>query len=370
MRAVLLLNVVAVALTACAVRGPGETPGSAASRPPQVNVHRFSAPKQIGTGLIDGASLDGSAVYVEEPDAAFPQPGCEGQPEPAMFRLPVDGKPRKLLEGQSDALNGILLRGGRGATVALVTGCEGQLQRLLIGSEGREGRLTGLREVKPAVASGDVANPGSFSWSSDGRSLLAVVDTLGDPDNPDGSSSKVVSIDPATGRVTPLFQTERGAGTFMVGQLQNGTYVAADMNSVNLLDASGKIKARLQGKRFELAPDLRSVAVYGLSLSTVSQSDTSAVPLVEQRPGWEISSVGFSPGGQAIAFIRYNLEGGRSSTELSLVTLPDKKISQVSDRAEYGRPYFTGDGRALVFNQFSPEPLFTALVMLVTFGSS
>lgn len=365
-RIFILLGLLALLLTACRGRSPNGPPVAAVPSP-AVDVHRFSAPTQIGTGFIDGASPDGSALYVESPDPAFPQPGCEGQPDPALFRLPVDGQPRKLLDAQFQPLHGSLIRGGRKSAVALVEGCEGYFSRLLIGTEGREGRLVGLREVKPAVADGDNINAGSFSWSSDGRSLLAVVDTLATVDKPEDTQSRVVSIDPATGATVTLFTTERGSGAFLVGQLQNGTYVVASMDAVSLRDASGKIKASFPGRRFELAPDLRAVAVYGLTLSVVSQSNTSAALLVQQRPGWEISSASFSPDGKAIAFDGYNLEGGSSKTELSVVTVADKKVSLVAGGSEDGRPYFTGDGRALAFNRFTPEPDFTALVMLVKF---
>jgi hypothetical protein len=327
-------------------------------------VHRFGTPEELGTGLLDGATRSGSALYIEEPDSALSKLGCEGQPEAVMFRVPLDGGDRTVVGGDLAPLRGHLVRGGSDDRVAVIASCESFFTRLVVATESRDGTLTDLKEVVPQVAEGFLLNASTVNWSRDGKALLAAVQ---DVDAPDGDPAQVVSIDPESGRITKLFDAEQGTGIFNVGQMQNGNYVVATNLVVSFRDAKGVVKASFQGQGFEISPDRRRLAVFGRNLRMASQGSNRANEIVPEKEGLEVSAAKFSPDGTAIVFERYSMETGM--VEISVVTLDDKKVTNVVTGAQYDRSFFTGDGKALAFNLYTSEPDFATNVYVTRFES-
>ncbi|HEX2148608.1 MAG TPA: hypothetical protein VHI31_00325 [Actinomycetota bacterium] len=358
----------ACAVLACLVLGGACTPEvgfDAESDAPSPNIHTFATPENVGTGLLDGATLDGSALFIEEPDPAFPQPGCEGQPQSVMFRLPLQEGEKTVVGNGTDPLRGRLVRGGSGGRTAVVAACESFFAGLVIAEESDDGTLSDLKSVTPAIPEGFLLNPSTVAWARDGKKLLGAVQDI---DAPDGDPAQIVSIDPESGRLTKLFDAEQGTGVFNVGQMQNGDYVVATNLVVSFRSARGAVKASFQGQGFQITPDRRRLVVFGSNVRLASQGDTRATQVVEEKEGLEVSAVELSPDGQAVAFKRYALETGQ--VELSVVSLDDRRVTNIVTGHQYDRPVFTGDGKGLAFNLYTGEPDYTTEVYLARFEAS
>lgn len=358
-RRVRVLVAALLALAACRPEvgfNPDATPS------PATNIHMFSIPEKLGTGLLDGATPDGSALYVEEPDPAFPQPGCEGRPQSVMFRLPLDGGERTLVGSGTDPIRGRLVRGGSDNRVAVVAACESFFTDLVVAEESEDGTLSGLEQVTPQVPEEFLLNPSTVNWDRDGQALLGAIQHK---DAPDGDPAQIVSIDPETGQVTRLFNGEQGTGVFNVGQLQNGDYVVATNLVVSFRDSGGVSKADFQGQGFQITPDRRRAVIFGRNLTLAGQDENRATELVPEKEGLEISGLEISPDGQALVFKRYSVETGQ--VELSVVSMQDRKLTNIVTGDQYDRPFFTGDGRALAFNWYRGEPDFETEVYVAEF---
>ncbi|MEA2844443.1 MAG: hypothetical protein QOJ69_2114, partial [Actinomycetota bacterium] len=239
----------AMAMAAVACGDGSSTTTTTVSPTSTVPVIRYDQPstvKLVGTGFVDGASLDGSAAYVEQEDPQFPQLGCEGQPEPVLFRLPLDGGERQLLGTTENQLHGHVIF-GHGNRIAVVGGCEGFFTDLWVGNETLDGHVNGIRRVAVGdLADGQTLATFSVSWSADGSSLLGAVNAL------DGGSGRVVAIDPDSGALTTLFDAGATRGVAQVGQLADGSYVVAADGKVSIRDAQGAVKIQGAGNAFEL----------------------------------------------------------------------------------------------------------------------
>jgi hypothetical protein len=344
-------------LSACTAPDETGAPGS-----PTVNFHQFDTPQELGTGLLDGATPDGSALYIEEPDPALSRLGCEGRPEAVMFRAPLDGGDRTVVAGDAGPIRGRVVPGGSGGRVAVVAGCESFFSRLVVARQAGDGSLAGLKEVVPQVPEGFLLNISTLNWSRDGKALLAAVQDI---DAPDGDPAQIVSIDPGSGRIKKLFDAEQGTGVFNVGQMQNGDYVVATNLVVSFRDSKGVVKAGFQGQGFEISPDRRQVVVFGRNVRLATQGSNRARQIVPEKEGLEVSAAAFSPDATAIVFERYSMESGQA--EISLVTPHDRKLTNVVIGAQYDRPFFTGDGKALAFNLYTGEPEFATKVYVTRF---
>jgi hypothetical protein len=358
------LLALSTALAACGQRAPTDdvSPGAPGSPAETArDYHSFGAPSEIGRGALQAMSMDGSAAYVSDTDPAFPEPGCEGQPESVLFRQPLTGGERKLLGDGKSPLKGEIVRGPNGL-VALVRVCEEFFNGLAVGRESPDGLITEVREVKLSQTETD-GTPGafSFSWAPDGKSLLAAIN---DPLGPDGKPSALIRIDPATGATSPLFTGEGGSGVFQFAQLAGGSYVVSSNRVVTLRDADGRITASFPGAGFVVFPDRRRLAVYGPTLAVATEASREAKNIVAERPDHEISSASVSPDGEAVAFNRYSLQG--SGNEVAVVTVGDAKMSSVVSGEGYGEPFFSGDGKLLAFNEFVREPEFSARVLVAS----
>lgn len=327
----------------------------------EIDYTKPGAGRIAGTGFVVETSLDGTGIYVQEEDPAFPEPGCEGQPSPVLFRLPVAGGDRELLATRNLPLRGSAERGPDGQFV-LRDGCEGFLSNLYVGTETPAGRLAGMVVVPDPNPDQDRLTLSSVTWSLDGKFLVGA-----DNGPRPGGGRWVVRIDPATGQAFDIFEvTGFDSDVFQVAELATGAYAVATTGTVEIRSATGERLAPVDGNGFAISPDRRMVAVHGAGLSLLTVDDLAPQVLVAARGGRQIDSVVFSPGGEAVAYVTSN-EGG-SDNELSVVTLADRKVTLATVPAMIGRPFFTGDGLSLVFNRFYPAPRFVPDVMVVTFG--
>ncbi len=348
-----------VGLTACGDDSPSTT--STTSPTTTIPVIKYDQPstvKLVGTGFVDGSSLDGSAIFVEQEDPRFPQLGCEGQPEPVLFRQPLAGGERELIGSGEDHLHGQVLH-GQGDKLAIVSGCEGFFTALWVGTETLDGHVNGLRKVAVGeIGDGMTLATFSVSWSADGVSLLAVVNGL------TGGPGRVVSIDPDSGAVTPLFEVGATSGASQVGQLADGSYVVAADGKVSFRDAKGGVTGQADGNSFTLATDLKSVIAYGDEVLLMAPGAARPVRLVPGVPGKQVTSAVASPDGRAVV---YNFSDVNGTNEVLLLTVADTHMYKLAGPGPLGRVFFTGDGTAVVFNQFRPPPDFVPDVGVVRF---
>lgn len=341
----------------------GEPPPSTSvvtSTPPRaVDYGRPEAPRRVGTGFLDGASPDGRAAYVEEERPEFPEVGCEGQPQPVLVRLDLDDGRREVLATPQLAIRGEVVS-GRGGRVVLADGCEGFLSRLVVGTETPDGRLRDLREV-PLAEGGGPINPASISWSRDAATLVGAQGSV-----PDGDP-RVVRIDPGTGSVTPLFAVA-GLGEVLlrVAELEGGGFAVAGGGRVELRTGDGRRESLADGNDFTVAPDGRTLIVFGrtVALLGVGQGPSQ---LVGADSGREITSADVAPDGRAVVYLTSS-EGG-ADNRVRLVTLDDRRMVDVVGSGQWGRVLFSGDGAAVLFNQFFEAPRFVPDVVAVAFSS-
>jgi hypothetical protein len=350
-----------VVLAACTPQPGSDTSDDG----PAVDFSMFQTPDKLGTGLVDGATPDGDALYIEEPDPAFPAPACEGQPGSVMFRQPLDASERTVVGNGTDPLRGRLVRGGSDDRVAVIASCESFFTDLTIAEESEDGTLSEIQKVQPVVPEGFLLNPSTVAWARDGKRLLAAIQ---DVDAPDGDPAQIVSVDPASGKVTSLFEAEQGTGVFNVGQMQNGNYVVATNLVVSFRDRDGDVVAGFQGHDFQISPDRRRMVVFGRTIRLATQGGDKAPVIVPEKEGLEVSSADWSPGGEAVAFKRYSVETGQ--VEINVLTPDDRGVTNIVTGDEYDRPVFTGDGKALAFNLYTGDPDYLTEVYVARFEPS
>ena len=316
-------------LAACGDDSPSTTSTSSPSTTvPVVKYDQPSTVSLIGTGLVDGSSLDGSALFVEEEDPRFPQLGCEGQPAPVLFRLPLAGGERELVGNGEDHLHGRIVH-GQGEKIAIVSGCEGFFTDLWVGTESLDGRVSDLRKVPVEVSDGQALAPFSISWSANGLALLGAVNIV-------GGGALVVSIDPDSGAVTTVFDAQARSGVSQVGQLADGSYVVAAEAKVSIRDAQGTVKIQAAGNGFELATDLLTVIAYGSEVLLLAPTASRPVRLVPGKPGHEVTSASLSPDGRAVA---YNFADVGGTNEISLLTVEDAQNYKLAGPGALGRAH-------------------------------
>ena len=369
-RPVLLL----VALVAFAGCGPGR-PGTPAASPPSVppppasavatvvtsstipapTYHRIGAQVPLGKGLVDGASLDGSALYVEAVEPALSKLGCEGQLDPVLFRVPLGGGQREAVMAGDKTVQGVLAR-GPGGHVAIISGCEEFTSAVVVGTETADGHLNGLRAVPPGPA---ISRLRSIAWSADGTKLLATQSpaTKGQP-------WPVVTVDPTSGIATTAFLVA-AAQVGQVAQLSDGTYVIAADAKVTVRDAAGTtVKATAGGSGFVIGPRSQVIAYGAGGVTVISPDGTPMRTPVHLDPGQAITDLKVSPDGEAVVFSA--VVGGVEAVEIA--TIADGRVTMVAGSPQHPtRPVFTGDGRALAFSLLAGGPA-SPDVAVIRFG--
>lgn len=302
---------------------------------------RFGTPVTVTEGYLVASSPDGSALYVERVDDELSERGCEGAPEPVLFRVDVEGGASEPVQVGGRVAGGYFtLARGPDGRVALIGACEDFVQSIWVGTESAEGRLTGLREVPLDALSASGSVTGAISWAGDGTRLLAGVS--GGLSGP----ARAVAVDPTTGEVTDLFAVEGATQVGQVAQLADGTYVVSTGLQVSVRDGSGTILAAVAGQRFAVAPGGGQVGAFGEGVQILLPGRAQPVPIV----GEDVDALDgtFSPDGRTVAY----LASGPRGASLHVATVADGRSTAVPG-AEAGftmlRPRFTGDGRALAF---------------------
>ncbi len=307
-----------------------------------VDYHRFGDPKVLTNGFLGRSSADGTVLFVEAVDPELSKPGCEGQPEPVMFRVPTDGSPRAAVLVDGATIRGTVVRGPEGR-VAVVKGCEEFVSDVLVGSEAADGTFADLRRVPLVRESGFLSG---FGWSADGQRLLAGRNNLTQE-----TPADIVSIDPTTGASTLVFTVDgaESRAVTQVAQLPDGTYVVAGFGSVSLRDSTGAARARAPGFGFTVS-EASGVAVYRDGV--VLLSDGGPRTVVPAEPGVIVITAAFSPDGAALVYT----SGPEGVESVAVTTLADGRTTTVEGPAgRHLRALFTGDGRAVAFNR-QPDP--------------
>jgi hypothetical protein len=101
--------------------------------------------------------------------------------------------------------------------------------------------------------------------------------------------------------------------------------------------------------------------VFAEALTVVPASGGPARVLVESKAGAKVGQVAWSPGGEALAYIR---RGDNQSVEV--VTL-DGTITELATVPAWGLA-FSVDGRQLAFHRFPPDPNEPAEVVVFRFS--
>lgn len=324
-----------------------------------VDYTRPAAGHTAGTGFLVGTSADGAAVFIEEEDSQFLEPGCEGQPSPVLSRLALGDGKRELLATQALPLRGDAEK-GPGSRVVFRDGCEGFLSALYVATETDDGHLRDVRRV-PLVVEGRLTLS-SVTWSVDGSALV------GSDNSPRKSGKRVVRLDPETGATTELFAlTNLDSDVFQVAEMADGSYAVATTGTIEIVGPTGEFRSKADGNGFAVSGDRRQLAVYGPGgLSLLSIDSPTPTVLVGPKADRQINSADFSPGALAVAFVSSGEDG--EDNQLSVVTVSDRRVTLVAVPGRIGRPLFTGDGRAVVFNRFYPAPRFVPDVIVVGFG--
>ena len=327
-----------LAVAGCGDRGAGVRAGSgdAADGPPTTEagaagaagaVASDAAPPavvELGPGTVVGVSGDGAAAYVvaENPDPGVV--GCEGMTAPQLFAVPLDGSTRTPLAADGGGpLSGDVVRGPAGAMVAVVDQCEEFFSRLATATERPGGRLADVRSVDGAAIAG--LSP-RVAWSSDGRSLIT---TTAD------EARDVVRLDLASGRRTTLLAGRRA---IQAGELADGSLVALLPDGLLL----GGTRLPVQGFGFSLAPDGGRLAVFGEDGLFVVDGKRDTSRLV----AGPVAQATWSPDGRSVAYLS---RGG-----VAVVDAGGGPARQVAGNAPISPPFFTPDGRVLLFTSARP----------------
>lgn len=370
-RGMAALAVAALVLAGCGDGGGGAAPRTSTTGgtssptsapvttvPAVIPYDRPGEPRTVGTGFLTGVSLEGSAVYAEELRPEFPELGCEGQRQPVLVRVALDTGGADLLATKALPIRGEVLH-GPDARVAVVDACEGFLSRLVVGTETPDGHLRDLRQVPELSGDAVRVNPLSLSWSHDGRFLVGAA-------NPPTGGPRVVRIDPASGAVAPVFSVPGLGPLLRVAELEGGAYAVAGGGRVELRTADGRRTSLAGGNDLSVAPDSRSVLVFGRALSHLALDGQGPTTLVSAEAGREITSAEMSPDGRAAVFVS-SAHGGEDN-RVRVVHLAGRRVTDVSGPGRWGRVRFSGDGRAVVLNRFFPGPRSDTELVVVRFG--
>jgi hypothetical protein len=328
-----------------ACRDQATTPGPPSRGGGEVDYHQPEQPVEVGSGLLQAASRDGSALYVT---AAAGAATCGGQASSALYRLAIQGGQREALGSPAPPVAGSLLRGKDGAVA--VAGC----QSVQVGVETADGHLHDLHPL-PTDAGSLVA----LGWSSEGRSVLAATPAASASGRP-----SLVRIDVSSGGLTPLF-TLAGPVT-QAAQLADGAYAVAGDGKVTIYDGNGSVRAVSDGDGFVLAPDGRRLVLWGKALQLLTVGQPEATVLLSAPTGQALGPADFSPDGRAVAFVTTTPGAGA----VSVVTLADGRVTGFSAApGAHPRVLFGSDGSLVAFNLAARGAVGEPTVFAVRFGT-
>ncbi len=298
-------------------------------------------PIELGQGLIQGTTLDGSSIYVSENVEGSEGMGCEGQGRSVVKRVPIGGGPRTPVAEAGSPVQGAFVRGGSDGRVAVFNSCEEFVSSAYVAKESRDGRITEAEKVPIPTES----LPRFFGWSNDGLYLLGVVAT------PDGAQSRVVQVDPGSGALTDLFRSDPVS---KVAQLKDGSYVVASNNKIAVRSTT-KVLRSFDGSTFEVTTAGDRFVIMGGGLSLVS-GDSEPKVLLKAEPESQIPEASFSPTGELVTYERIGSVGDKVKSEIGVVSAAGA-VQKVEASGPKGRrtlvaPVFTGDGKVVAYNRF------------------
>lgn len=335
--------------------GPtGSTGPTATGAPPTTtsapSYRQFGAAVSVTRGFVVGASPDGSAVYVERLDDRLSQLGCEGEPEPVIFRVPLGGGEAAPVLAGGKPVRGQVVR-GPDRRVALVVSCEGFLQTVRTGSETADGHLADLNEV-PIESTDELEG---FTWSADGQRLLAAQNDFL------AGVVRAVALDPRTGAVSTLFELPQATFATAVARLADGSYAVAADGQVSLRSSSGAVLMSTTGFGFAVSPDRSRAMAFGPGLALLVPGGTEPRVFGTTAEGGTVLDASFSPDGRAVAFTVTSA----AADVLRVLTLADGLVADAPAQAgRVVRPTFTGDGRSLVFSLVASGPAEPTVIRL------
>jgi len=255
---------------------------------------------QLGDGLVEAMSPDGSNVMVSRVIEGLSVPGCEGQPEPVLVLAPVAGGEAVAALPDNPEYNGTVTDLGSGR-VALVAGCEEFLSGIVVTDQAPTGALSGATEVPSP--SGQPIDAILDIGAADPAALVALAGRFGAT----GNETAVVRIDLATGVTTELLQT--GEADFLFGVLADGTYALGDGVEVRVVHPiTGQELSAYPGEFLAVSPDGTTLAVVGPGVVLVSPPAAPA-PLLEPPAGEApVIDAAWAPAGDRLAIVRRGVE--------------------------------------------------------------
>jgi hypothetical protein len=256
--------------------------------------------EELGDGLVEAMSPDGSNVIVSRVVDGLSAPGCEGQPEPVLVLVPVAGGEAVPALPDDPQYNGSITDLGSGQ-VALVAGCEEFLSGIVVANQAPTGALSAATEVpsptgQPIDAILDIG-------AADPAALVALASRFGAT----GNETAVVSIDLATGVTTELLRTAET--DYLFGVLADGTYAIGDGVEVRVVHPiTGQELSAYPGEFLAVSPDGRTLAVVGPGVVLVAPPAAPA-PLLEPAAGEApVIDAAWAPAGDRLAIVRRGVE--------------------------------------------------------------
>lgn len=328
-------------VTTTTTTAPARVPGFDYARP-------GGAQTVESAGSLEGVTPDGSFI-VSAPNKRYTEDTCESVPLPILHLLSgADPANRRPMLNGTKPLRGIVLRSSTG-NVAVIGMCEEhQSPSFVVADQAPDGSLSNGRTVEPK----DVPGTGYTSvreWAWDGSSLVGST----------GSENDTIgwTFDPSTGRVTERAR----ARSYGFGLLADGLFVVDDADqgdSVFIRDANGQRGPTGGGGIFQVAPDGRRVATFGLDTRDLGILTPTGYDIVAQSPpGTVIGDVVWAPDGRALAFMTLPEESGAERLRtVHVVDLATRRVTEVAGKAVgYDALQFSPSGEMLAWNSWSGD---------------
>lgn len=264
---------------------PSPSPPPSPSPSPSPSVLALDTLVEAGPGLPELFLADGLVVSV----AGAATDDCPGTPPRSLERVSLPDGARTPVDGGA----GVGRIADVGATssprLVLTATCDGVLTAVRTATLGDDGEVRDLTDVPPAPELSQI-DPETVQWATGADALLALAYA-------DDDTARVVGIGP-DGEVTDVAPTPPGT-ILGLGVLDDGRYVYRQGVSAGVLvaDATGDVTATFEGREgFAVAPDGRTLAVFGPAGLAVAGSDGSMTSLLDDA----VSGAAWTLDGRAI----------------------------------------------------------------------
>lgn len=251
-------------------------------------------PVVLGTGSLTAVAPDGSHAIVRDVVDGLSETGCEGELEPVMLRVPIEGGDATPVFAGGEQYDGNLEELGDGRAV-LLSGCEEFLSEIVVFAWSADGVLS-EPTVVPRFSGDTIENLLDVAWS-DGDLVYGVGTTF----SFDGLDTRIVAIDLTTGAVTDVLPAE---DAIVVGRLAAESVAIGDGETVTVRPlGGGPATLTVPGEWLAVSPDGAALAVVGPGV-VVHRADTEPEALPVEAPGdAPVIDVSWSPDGGRIAYI-------------------------------------------------------------------